>query len=216
MPNKLKNIKFNLALLLLFSVAFLIFVTACDKKDDISKGKLLKNVHKQKLSVSNPLNSLSKHKLISDPFLPISYKSWEDFHEKNEAFRKKRVMAQNALPINDDGSRVWLGQIVYKNKDLDKQIKTFNMSRKLVKSEQQCAFMKMDGTIIDFDNLVLATEIGKLAAKKYVKIFGIIDDESLRIYENYINVAGMNYIFQNGKLIKETERDYSNQNISKN
>ncbi len=203
-------------LLKLFALAFLMFAAGCGKNDEKINGEETHKSNQLNSENSKNLDQLKSEaeslEIVPDPkpstdsFLPKNYKNWEDFEKKNTAFRKKRAAAQNELPINKDGSRVWLGQIVYVNDSLDNQIKTFAMSKKLVKGSPECAFMKMDGDKINFDDPALAVAIGKLAAKKYVKIFGTIDDENNIIHNVYINVAGMNYIFQNGKLVKESER----------
>ena len=207
--------KNHIILLQLVSVVFIIFAVGCGKNEEKLKISEKPNLTELKSEKSKELETLKfdseSLKIVPDPkpsadsFLPDNYNDWEEFEQKNIAFRKKRAAAQNALPINEDGRRVWLGQIVYTNDRLDNQIKTFAMSRKLVKGNAECSFMKMDGTKIAFDDSELAIAIGKLAAKKYVKIFGKIDDDGV-IYNTYISVGGMNYIFQNGELVKESER----------
>jgi len=136
-------------------------------------------------------------------FLPVGYSSWKEFEEKYAQFRKERVAAQEELPVNEDGSRVWLGQVVFEDQNVDAQIKTFAMARKLVKGTLGCEFMKMDGTRVKFSEAGLGEAIGKVAAKKYVKVFGWLDEQVGTIKPIYIDVAGERYVWRNGELVKE-------------
>jgi len=142
----------------------------------------------------------------SDPaaeFLPVGYGTWQEFEEKHAQFRKERAAAQEALPVNEDGSRVWLGQVVFADRSVDTQIKTFGMAKKLVKGTAECEFMKMDGTRVKFSEAGLGEAVGKLAAKKYVKVFGWLDEQAGTIKPIYIDVAGEKYVWKNRELVRE-------------
>lgn len=139
----------------------------------------------------------------SAEFLPPGFSSWKEFDETYAKFRAERVAAQESLPVNEDGSRVWLGQIVFADEGLDKQIKTFGMAKALVKGSPECVFMKMDGRRVKFAEPGLGEAIGKIAAKKYVKVFGWLDEKAGTIKARYIDVAGDKYVWKDGALVRE-------------
>lgn len=136
-------------------------------------------------------------------FLPPGFASWKQFDETYAEFRAERVAAQESLPVNEDGSRVWLGQIVFADQGLDARIKTFGMAKQLVKGGAECVFMKMDGTRVKFAEAGLGEAIGKIAAKKYVKVFGWLDEKAGTIKPRYIDVAGEKYVWKDGALVRE-------------
>lgn len=136
-------------------------------------------------------------------FLPEGFSTWKQFDESYAKFRAERVAAQESLPVNEDGSRVWLGQVVYADEGLDARIKTHAMARRLVKGAPECVFMRMDGTRVKFAEAGLGEAIGKLAAKKYVKVFGWLDESAGTIRMRYIDIAGEKYVWRDGKLVRE-------------
>lgn len=135
-------------------------------------------------------------------FLPPGFLTWKQYDETYAKFRAERVRAQERLPFNADGSRVWLGQIVFAHRELDEQVKTFGMARQMVKQNAMCEFMKMDGTRVKFSEAGIGEAIGKVAAKKYVKVFGWLDEEAGTIKPIYIDVAGDKYVWKDGELVK--------------
>lgn len=179
--------------------SFILVLCGCDSQHTTDKDADVKTLQSQhnnaqapKVSASADIESDSKNS-PDEMYLPPEYASWQEFDKAQTAFRKKRVAAQDALPVNDDGSRVWLGQIVFADDALDARVKTHRMANEKVTSLQDCMFMTMDGTRYNFYEKKIGRAIQPLAVKKYVKIFGWCNTTNKTVKVKYITIGNASY-----------------------